>query len=299
MIDIPSPKLKDSQKAILCSLANNGPCYGYELYRKFFRQSDTSHAGLSDKTIYTELTALQKMGMVGVKESQNKKKSGRKRGRPAKTEYSITLFGLYCTLATTKANSWVPIKAVLSKWGFLIPYVNNLWKIRKEKDFDFEYNLCKSFADMVASIRIGNFSLSMDISEDALLFDLIYHFFQKDLRPPFFGVYLYFWVQSICEKCPDFKGKMELFTKILWLDSKWRTLLFDERKYVFEQPITQGTYLPDFRELSQKARETYEELQNALLEWPLSYGQFLKLKSLHEIWLIKEGEFGLEVSTYS
>jgi len=43
-------------------------------------------------------------------------------------------------------------------------------------------------------------------------------------------------------------------------------------------------------------KKIYQDLESTLAEWPLSFKQFLKLKALHEIWLIKEGEFGLELS---
>ena len=301
MIDIPFPKLKDSQKAILYGLAVSGPCYGYELYKKYFRRSDASYAGLTNKTVYTELHALEKLGLVESKESQNKKKTGRKRGRPAKTRYSLSLLGLCCTLATTNPNSYMPIDKVLRNWGSLIPTIDKMWQILERKSFSFEKNLCKSFADLLATIFMSESFFYSYVSEDAILFDLIYHCYDEDLRPPFIASPTFADFRHIYLKFPEFKEKVEQFAKILWLDSKWRTLLYEERKTLVEQPLE--NWLHDFTPWGEEqerlnAKVIYKEREAALAEWPLSVSQFLRLKALHEIWLIKEGEFGLEYSTY-
>jgi len=301
MIDIPSPKLKGSQKAILNALAINGESYGYELYKKSFRPSDASYAGLTDKTVYTELHALKKLGLVEIKESQNKKKGVSKKGRPAKTQYSLSFLGLCCTLATTNPNSCVPIDQVLKKGGSLIPTIDKMWRILDRKNFFFQRNLCKSFADVLATIYMSESYCSIDISEDTIIFDLIYHYYDEDLRPPIIASPTFAEFRKIYPSFPELKEKVEKFAKILWLDSKWRTLLYEERKILVEASM--DDWLHNFTPWGEEqeklgAKKLYQERAEELAGWPLSVGQFLKLKALHEIWLIKEGKFGVEYSTY-
>ena len=299
MLDIPTPFMKNSQKAILYALAIKGPCYGYELYKKSFRAGGELGKGLSDKTVYVELKKLKTRGFVDTQESGVETKK-RKKGRPGEARYSLTLLGLCYALATTKSDSFTPVGPALAKWSSLVPSINSMMKA-VGKDFIFESNLCRSFGDIVATACMESYYI-YDICEDAIIFDLIYHFYDRDLRPPFLGMSIFIHFRPIFLNCPEFEKKAESFAKILWLDSKWRTLLYEERKLLFEQPFANDftkivpTWSEDQEALG--AKEVYHELETTLAEWPISFKQFLKLKALHEIWIIKEGEFGLEYSSH-
>lgn len=284
--------LTEPEQHVLSHITKNGPSYGLAIQRRI--------RIYSDKTVYVTLGSLANKGLLEITKANVLHKKRPSRGRPVNKWYSLTLTG-FCYAMTSEENLWKSFDKIITIWGCLLPFLAKRWGIFEKSNSDvlFIENLRHSMEDhtlMAHRRRINGYSLS--VYTESIVFDFFFHLLEENFRPPIFGGTVFYRLNEIFRRDDEFKEKLVECSRILWLDSKWRTTLYEERHNLFEKAPSRDPwdYLENYPVESKKLAidESRKRVERALQDWGVSEFTFSELIAIHAIRRIESGRIAYE-----